>query len=176
MMIRKNDFSYSQKKKENTRKKNFWKACTWWGARKKFKHLPTYWSLLNCQRSIFLTVPLFFHIEHRAVSIKRCQMQTKQSWEFYYQLAVTLFRSFSKRRLCVWWEIHQSIDLFPIQFLPLCLCWRKPNHWKLNVFSVLHLILAPQNLKRFYDNLRFIVIRKIITVLRSLAVEIVSSI
>lgn len=104
------------------------------GSEKKFKHLPTYWSLLNCQRSIFLTVPLFFHIEHRAVSIKRCQMQTKQSWEFYYQLAVTLFRSFSKRRFCVWWEIHQSIDLFPIQFLALCLGWRKPNHWKLSVF------------------------------------------
>lgn len=30
------------------------------GSEKKFKHLPMYWSLLNCQRSIFLTVPLFF--------------------------------------------------------------------------------------------------------------------
>lgn len=39
MMIRKNDFFYS----EESKKQNFWKACTWWGARKKriFKHLPT---------------------------------------------------------------------------------------------------------------------------------------
>ena len=71
-------------------------------ARARKKHLstfPSYWSLLNCQRSIFLTVPLFFFAARLQYStaqligsfIERCQMQTKQSWEFHYQLAFTLF-------------------------------------------------------------------------------------
>lgn len=89
MMIRKNDFSHSQEGKNG----KVLKGMHLMGSEKKeFKHLPSYWSLPNCQRSIFLTVPLFFP-QTKPRFIERCQMQTKQSWEFHYQLAFTLSSS-----------------------------------------------------------------------------------
>lgn len=60
MMIRKTIFPIQQN--EAKKKKKVVKGMHLM-ARARKKHLstfPSYWSLLNCQRSIFLTVPLFF--------------------------------------------------------------------------------------------------------------------
>lgn len=62
MMIRRNEFfSHSQNKSG----KKLVKGMHLMGKReKKINHLPMYWFLLNCQRSIFLTVSLFFLLKH----------------------------------------------------------------------------------------------------------------
>lgn len=150
MMIRKNDFSYSREGGKNAkgRRETCERHALDGKSEKKYFQAPSYILIfsLNCQRSIFLTVPLFF--QRRAVlsSGAKCKQNNRENSIISWHSHSSHFSILCCARFCCGWENppveSSTIDLYIFPRNVRFFFGLSENDWKLNVFGWIQLDLS----------------------------------